>query len=178
MSLTLAASSVSPVSFTQLSRAARRVSVGQVERLTSYKDAQSGRIFTTVEIRESHAVAGASPPASFTFEMAGGTVGDVRQWIAGFPQLEAGDRVALFLAEDTATPLGPTVGLWQGVFFLDGGKVLNHRRQVVVDIRGEELVVDDAASNKPGAPARASAPALTLDAFLSRISALRAGAGK
>lgn len=149
----LAASTVVPLSFKDLSTRAHRVVTGRIDRLTSYQHV-SGRIHSRVEI---------SGPTALSFEMVGGTVGDLSQWIAGFPALREGDRVALFLNEDTASPLGPTVGLWQGVFFLDSGVVLNHRRQALQEIRGDELILAAPASRRR----------LTLDAFLSRVAALR-----
>jgi hypothetical protein len=178
----LSASSVVHLGFTDLSRLARRVVVGRIERITSYQDTASGRIHSRVEIAESRSIAGAAP-AAFTFEMIGGAVGDLRQWLADFPQLQEGDRVVLFLAEDTNTPFGPTIGLWQGVFFIDRDPltgvdvIADHRRRPLAEIRGDQLITVEtpAAQSGSAGPRRAgSAARLTLDAFLSRVSTLRA----
>jgi len=170
------ASTVTRLSFRQLSQMAHRVAVGKIEKLTSYQDPSSGRIYSDVQISETRALGEGLPRPALTFRMAGGTVGDLRQWIAGFPALQAGDRVVLFLGPDTTTPLGPTIGLWQGVFFVDAeaasGRetVLDHRRLPVAEIRGDELVAGEAGA------ARASR--LGLDVFLERVRALRAPAGE
>lgn len=169
----LSASTVVPLGFTELSKLANRVVVGRIERITSYEDAQSGRILSRVEIAPSRSLTG-SPLSPLSFDMTGGAVGDRRQWISGFPQLKAGDRVVLFLAEDTSTPLGPTVGLWQGVFFIENDPVSgaeaisDHRRGPVSEIRGEEIVVGDARR----------AGRLTVDAFVDRVLVQRRKAGK
>jgi hypothetical protein len=178
----LPASTVAHVSFKELSTQAHRVAVGKIERITSYKDIASGRILSRVEVSEARSIPDSASVTSFSFEMTGGTVGDLRQWIAGFPSFEAGDRVVLFLAEETATPFGPTVGLWQGVFFIEtdpltgSDTVTDHRRQPIREIRGEELVVaETTTAADAGQPVRAASPQrLGLEEFVSRISALRA----
>ncbi len=158
------ASTVLPLSFKQLSERARRVSVGRIERISSFQDPATGRITSRVEVNESQSIPEGSP-GTFSFEMTGGTVGNLTQWIAGFPRLQPGDRVVLFLLEDTASPLGPTVGLWQGVFFLDSSDtVMNHRRQPVVELRGDQIVVQET-----GAPSGR----VNVRDFLGRVSALR-----
>lgn len=172
----VSASTVVPLSFKELSTRAHRVAAGRVEHLTSYRDAASGRIFTKVEMAETQSVSGAAPAGSFTFEMAGGTADGVRQWIAGFPSLAAGDRVVLFLAEDTSTPGGPTVGLWQGVFFVetDGSgveTVTNHARRPVTEIRGDQLVLGETPPG--GRVAQSSGSRVTLDSFLNRVRSWR-----
>ncbi len=165
----LSASTVTPLSLKEISTRAHRVTIGKIERITSYKDNASGRIVSHVEVAESHALSGA-PSAGFAFDMVGGTAGGIRQWIAGFPSFQVGDRVVLFLAEDTATPLGPTVGLWQGVFFLDGDTVTNHARRPVADIRGEDLVLAETARD---AVAQSSASRLSVDSFLDHVRTWR-----
>ena len=179
------ASTVAPLNLKELSTLARRVVIGRVERLTSYQDASSGRILSRVQIAETHWVEGSSPVSSLSFEMTGGTFGGRRQWISGFPSLEVGDRVVLFLADETSTPLGPTVGLWQGVFFIepdaDGGRdtIADHRRRPLAAIRGEQLVAVEATADTSARSATrpvvaAPAPRLSLDEFITRVSAWRA----
>ena len=178
----LDASMVTPMNLKELSAQARRITIGRIERLTSYQDAATGRILSRVEISETHAVAGAAPVPSLTFEMTGGTFGGRRQWIAGYPTFEVGDRVVLFLAEETATPLGPTVGLWQGVFFIEpdpAGRdtIADHRRRPIAAIRGEKLVSAEAAPREATRPVEAAtAPRLGLEEFLTRVSAWREAA--
>ena len=134
----LRASTVIPLNLSQLSTLAHRVVSGRIERITSYQDPASGRILSKVVIAQP------APQPPLVFEMTGGTVGDLRKWIAGLPSFQVGDRVVLFLAEDTATPLGPTVGLHQGVFFVEpDSTVTDHRRRPIAGIRGESLVLSD-----------------------------------
>lgn len=179
----LAASTVRPVSLKELSVRAQRVTVGTIESITSYKDSVSGRILSRVAVAETQTLSGAAP-SSFTFEMLGGTAGDVQEWIAGFPTFRAGDKVVLFLRGNTATLAGPTVGMWQGVFFVQpdasgAETVSNHARQVVAGIRGDQVVISGPRGAAAGiAPAEQStSPALTLDSFLSQVRAFRRAAG-
>ena len=157
----LGASTVIPLNLSQLSTLAHRVVTGRIEHITSYQDPASGRILSKVEIAQP------APQPPLVFEMTGGTVGDLRQWIAGFPSFQVGDRVVLFLAEDTATPLGPTVGLHQGVFFVEADNTIaDHRRRPISWIRGENLVLSDGSTS-----AR-----LKLETFLGKVHALKRAA--
>jgi len=163
---------ISKLSLKELSALARRVTIGRIERITSYQDAASGRIRSRVEIAESGSIL-AGAPGAFSFEMIGGTVGDLAQWIAGFQRLAAGDRVALFLLDDTASVLGPTVGLWQGVFFIERDAatgvdfVADHRRRPIAGIRGGALPVEEPGERPP-------ARRMALEDFLRTVSTLRA----
>lgn len=171
------ASSVVPLNFREVSTLADRVVIGRIERITSYKDSQTGRILSRIEIAPTRRIGGGSLE-TVAFEITGGTVGELRQWIAGFPALQAGDRVVLFLAGDTSTPLGPTVGLWQGVFFVENDPatgveiITDHRRRPVAEIRGDDLVL--AAGGQAAQAATPRAAGLSLDSFVQRIDLLRA----
>lgn len=170
----LTASTVVPLSLKDLSVRAQRVAVGKIESITSHKDSSSGRIFSRIQIAETQTLSGAAP-SSFSFDMLGGIDGDMQESIAGFPAFQVGDKVVLFLRGNTATPASPTVGMWQGVFFVETGAngvetVSNHVRQGVAGIRGDHVVIL--------APAEQStSSALTLDSFLSRVKAFRSTTG-
>jgi hypothetical protein len=169
----LLASTAVPMNLRDLSTRAHRVAVGRVERVSSYRDAATGRIYSRVELADTQTVAGERAPASF--EIVGGEVGGIREWIAGFPFLREGDRLVLFLAEDTRTPFGPTVGLWQGVFFVEKDAkgldtVVNHNRQPVIGVNGANLVV--AGPGRGAAQADPSAR-VTLEDFLNQVRSLR-----
>jgi hypothetical protein len=172
----LQASTVVPASLKELSERAQQVAIGRIERITSYKDPSTGIIRSRIEMTPTHSLTG-SPAPSLTFEMAGGVFEGVGQWIAGFPMLHTGDHVVLFLAGDTTTPFGPTVGLWQGVFFVEtdratGAQTLaNHKRQPIAEIRGENLVLSQRAAT--GLALQPSAPKLTLDSFLDQVRVWR-----
>jgi len=165
----LSASTVIPMSLREISAHASRVAVGRIERIVSYKDADTGRLQSRIEVTETRSLQG-EPLGTLTFEMAGGTLDDVRQWIAGFPQFQVGDQVALFLAETTGTPLGPTVGLWQGVYFVEAdGTVGDHRRQPLAEIRGDQAV--KAPVTRDGRVAQGTR--VSLDEFLGRVRGFR-----
>lgn len=165
----LSASSVIPMSLREISARASRVAVGRVERITSSRDAETGRIQSRVEVAATRSLAG-EPLGTLTFEMAGGAVGELRQWIAGFPQFQVGDQVVLFLADTTGTPLGPTVGLWQGVYFVEpDGTVGDHRRQPLAEIRGDDVV--KAPVSRDGRVAQGTR--VSLDEFLGQVRGFR-----
>jgi len=158
------ATTVAQMSFKELSTQARRVAVGKIEKITAFQDPM-GRVFSRVEITPLRSVDGEAPRGPINFEMFGGTIGDLRQSVAGFPVLKEGDRVALFLAADTTSLGGPTVGAFQGVFFIDADNtVRNYQRQPLTELRGDQVIVGETG----GARRR-----VTLDEFVSRISALR-----
>ena len=82
----------------------------------------------------------------------------------------------LFLAENTATPLGPTVGLWQGVYFVErDGRgvetVVDHMRRPIAEIRGDQLVRE--AEAPAGRVAQSAGPRVSLDDFLGQVRSLR-----
>ena len=174
MSVVLAASTVVPLSFGDLSTLAHRVAIGRIESITAYEEPQSARILSIMEVLPTRPMPGTASRSPIIFEMTGGTVGDRRQWIAGFPSLRVGDHVVLFLAENTSTPLGPTVGLWQGVFFVEADSatgsetVLDYRRRAISEIRNGQVVLREASR----------AGRLSLDDFVDRILAQRRQAGK
>jgi len=165
----LQASTVLPMNLRELAGQAARVAVGRIDRIESFRDAASGHIHSRVEVAETRSLTGA-PLGRLTFEMTGGRVGDLQQWIAGMPQLAEGDEVVLFLAGSTQTPLGPTVGLWQGIFFVENERITDHRRRPIAAIRGDEIV--RAPEPRPGAVAQ-GAPSLSLDQFLAQVRAFR-----
>jgi len=172
------ASTVVPMSLREVAGQAHRVVVGRIERIDSSRDAATGRIVSRVEISETRNLAG-EPLGRLSFEMTGGTAGDLRQWIAGFPVLNVGDELVLFLAESTSTPLGPTVGLWQGVFFVErdasGDRtVVDHLRRPIAEIREGEIVRGSAP--RPGTVAQSAGPRVSLDSFLGQVRSFRAPA--
>lgn len=172
----LPASTVAVTSLKELSERAQQVAIGRIDRITSYKDPSTGIIRSRIEMTPTQSLTGA-PAASFSFEMAGGVYEGVGQWIAGFPMLRAGDHVVLFLAGDTTTPFGPTVGMWQGVFFVEtdaatGTQTLaNHKRQPIAEIRGENLVLAQRAA--AGLALQPNAQRLTLETFLTQVRTWR-----
>jgi hypothetical protein len=78
--------------------------------------------------------------------MIGGQAGGKTLAISDFPQLQTDQGVVLFLQGETATVFGPTVGLWQGVFFVErdrsSGKetITDHQGQRLLGVRGRQLI--------------------------------------
>ena len=176
---TLSASTVIPMNLRDLSAQANQIVTGRIERMTSSRDGATGHLTTRVELADARSLAG-DALGTLAVNMAGGTSGDIREWIAGFPALNTGDRVVLFLADETATPFGPTVGLWQGVFFVEQDTtgadiVTDHQRRPITEIRGDQVVAGTLRLPR-GAVAQTAGPRVSLDTFLSRVRELRAAA--
>jgi hypothetical protein len=137
----LDASSVVDVNFDQLSRASDRVVAGEVVSVVADRDA-NGYIYSTVTIRVAEAVPQELVGTDYTFRMVGGELDDASTYIQGMPRFTAGDGVVLFLTETPDSVLGPTVGLWQGVFFVDtdSSAISDHERQLVTGVQGSRLM--------------------------------------
>ena len=178
-SAVLSASTVIPMNLRDLSAQANQIVTGRIERMTSSRDGATGHLTTRVELADARSLAG-DALGTLTVNMAGGTSGDIREWIAGFPAFNTGDRVVLFLADESATPLAPTVGLWQGVFFVEqdalgGDVVTDHLRRPITEVRGDQVVAGTLRLPR-GAVAQTAGPRVSLDTFLSRVRDLRATA--
>jgi hypothetical protein len=144
----LDASTVVSLNFDELSRASNTVVAGEVVNITADRDA-NGYIYSTVTIRVSEAVPQTLVGADYVFRMVGGTLNGQSTYIQGMPKFAVGDGLILFLNESTDGAMGPTVGLWQGVFHLDSSAgVSDSSRQLVVGVEGARLMdaVRDARS--------------------------------
>ena len=141
----LDASSVIEVSFDQLSRASNTVISGEVVSIVADRD-PNGYIYSTVTIRVSEAVPQELIGTDYAFRMVGGELDDESTYIQGMPRFSVGDGLVLFLTETPESLLGPTVGLWQGVFHVetsstDGSKTISdYERQLVVGVRESSLM--------------------------------------
>lgn len=135
----LEASTALRVDFDQLSRQADRVVAGEVVSIAG-ETGEDGLIYSTVTIQVERALPAGLEGSSYVFRMVGGEVGSRRLSISGFPRFEAGDRIVLFLNGETSTVFGPTVGLWQGVFYVEDGAVLDNERRAVTEVRGDRLL--------------------------------------
>ena len=143
--LPVSASSVLKVDFDQLSRMARHVVSGQVTAVEA-EEAANGYIYSTVTIDVQRAAPAQLQGREYTFRMLGGETSKGRLMIQGMPRFEVGDRVALFLSSKPSAVFGPTVGLWQGVFFVETNPatgqdvILTSERQPVMSVRENRLV--------------------------------------
>ena len=180
-----AASSVREISFDSLSRSAKRVISGDVVRVVS-EFGENGYIYTDVTVLVRNAAPRSLEGRPYTFRTIGGEVDGQRLFIQGMPRFEVGQTLALFLHDKPETALGPTVGLWQGVFFVDrdgetGQPVmLDSGRRPVIGLEDSKLV------RGPRAPRVSSRPALTIDqgpkamaveTFFNQVRAYRGAEG-
>ncbi len=113
--------------------------------------------------------------------MVGGELNGKRSHIAGMPRFQVGQDVVLFLNSRTAGVFGPTVGLWQGVFFVERDAatgtrtVTDHQRRPILDVKDYRFIVGLPRTGKQQATlATGSGPSgLPIDQFFNRIRTLR-----
>ncbi len=143
---TLAASTVLPVNFARLSRSAHHVVAGRVTSITADKDPATGYIFSKVTLSVSEAVPSSLVGREYSFRMIGGELDGKRLYIAGFPRFQTGEKVVLFLNSQTSSVFGPTIGLWQGVFFVEkdastgAETVTDYKRRPIIGVRDRQLL--------------------------------------
>jgi hypothetical protein len=141
----LFANSTLRVDFGQLSGMAARVVAGRITKVTAAED-PNGYIYSTVTVAVSQAVPAQLAGREYSFRMLGGELNGRIQYIADYPKLSPGNEVVLFLNADTTNVFGPTVGLGQGVFFLESSafdgvqRVMDRFGRPVLGIRGQRLV--------------------------------------
>lgn len=136
----LGASTVVQLNFDELSRASNTVVAGQVTAIEADR-AANGYVYSTVTIHVAEAVPQSLVGGDYTFRMIGGTLDEQSTHIEGMPKFAVGDGLILFLNETTDGAMGPTVGLWQGVFHLDAASgVSDSSRQLVLGIEDARLM--------------------------------------
>jgi hypothetical protein len=132
---TLSASVVTPPPFESLVTQAGEIFVGQVTQQSVRSIDRGGKqlIVTDVTFRTEQVLKGA-PAATKTLTFLGGTLGEVRQEVAGMPTFMVGDRDVLFVRSGESSFL-PLVGLFHGRFRVVTGRngigdfVANNARQ-------------------------------------------------
>lgn len=169
----LDASTVVSLNFDELSRASDTVVAGEVSAITADRDA-NGYIYSTVTIHVAEAVPQALVGTDYVFRMIGGTLEGQSTYIQGMPKFAVGEGLILFLNESTDGAMGPTVGLWQGVFHLDSESgVSDSSKQLVVGVQGARLMraVPTAAVEGAGvAASNASAKkAMNVGSFMDAV---------
>jgi hypothetical protein len=181
----LAASSVREIGFDTLSRTAKRVISGEIVRVVSEVDT-NGYIYSNVTMLVRNAAPRSLEGRPYTFRTIGGEANGQRLFIQGMPKFEVGQQVALFLHDSPSTALGPTVGLWQGVFFVE--KDVETGRQLVLDSGRRPVIGLDGAQLLRGqkAPVASASPTFTLpegpkamavDSFFEKVRAYRGAEG-
>ena len=166
LTVPLAASTVLPVDFAELCEMAHHVVAGEIVEITPSRDEQTGHIYSDVAILVSHSSPGSLAGQRYTFRMIGGEMGGKRLLIADYPQMKLNQKVVLFLHDMTSTVFGPTVGLWQGVFFVnEDAAVSDHLYRPVVGVKKDELL--------RGAKSAGSAAGMSLDDFFAEVESHR-----
>ena len=143
--LPLSASSVVPVDFSLLSQLANQVVGGRITEIPASRDGDNGYIYSDVKALVSHSNPGGWVSCEYIFRMIGGELDGKSLYITDLPRMKVDNSVVLFLGDDPSSVFGPTVGLWQGVFFVesDGAgreTVTDHQRQPVVGVRDKQLL--------------------------------------
>ena len=152
-----------------LSQAADKVVGGQVVSVEAERDSDSGYIYSNVTIDVDRAAPSTLEGQRYTFRMIGGELDGKRVSIQGVPQLAAGDDVILFLNSQSDSVMGPTVGLWQGIYFVATNPytsqdvVLNHSRKAIA------LTTKGAVAT----PSLGLEDAADADAFFERVRSYR-----
>ncbi len=178
------ANSALRVDFGQLSTLADRVVAGHITKITAAEDPRNGYIYSTVTIAVSQAVPQQLAGREYNFRMIGGEHNGRVQYIADYPKLNVGNDVVLFLNSNTSSVFGPTVGLGQGVFYLESSsfdgvqRVMDRFGRPVLGIRDQRLVrgvrrAEDPASAALGTTSK-GADAMAVGDFFERVRSLRA----
>lgn len=159
------ASTVVKKSLAALCAEAQQIFVGTVtERHSRWTDPQQSGIETLVTFSDVTPLAG-SVGAEVTLRFPGGTVGEVREAVAGLPQPQPGDRAVVFVGERAT--LSPLVGFSQGYFRVvngpDGPRVL--------DSEGRPVVRAEGGAVEAAPPGGDPSSALSLGEFLDAVRA-------
>ncbi len=186
MALPLAASSVVSFDFAELSQRAQSVIGGRITKVVSETDPASGYIYSTVTVAVTDAVPAQHAGREYSFRMLGGEADGQSLYISDLPQLKAAESVVLFLQSNTSTVFGPTVGLWQGVFFVEDGPngkqaVTDSQRRPVLGISDRQLVRGfsrESRGNVQGLAAEGAPEGLGLTEFFNQVRAHRGVAGQ
>jgi hypothetical protein len=160
-----------------LSQRAQSVIGGRITKVVSETDPASGYIYSTVTVAVSDAVPAQYTGREYSFRMVGGEADGRSLHISDFPQLSAEQSVVLFLQSETSTVFGPTVGLWQGVFFVESGSngtqvVTDSQRRPVLGIRDRELVRGfsrQSRANVQGVAAEGAPEGLDVKEFFNQV---------
>ena len=185
---TLAASTVLRVNFARLSQSAHHVVEGRVTGIVADKDPATGYIFSKVTLSVSQAVPSALAGREYSFRMIGGELDGKRLYIADLPRFQVGEKVVLFLNSQTSSVFGPTIGLWQGVFFVEKDPstgvetVTDYQRRPIIGVRDQQLlrgavrekVSSAALTITGGSPSVSPASSLRTSEFFDQIRVHRA----
>jgi hypothetical protein len=175
--LPLGASTVLPIDFERLSQSANVVVGGRITSIIAERNPATGYIYSTVSMAVDESVPAGLAGQQYQFRMVGGELDSSRQYIADFPRFQTGDSVVLFLTGETSSIFGPTVGLWQGVFFVEqdkGGRqvITDHQRRPIVGVRNKGLLrASRRLDSSPGSALTTanSVPPLGMAEFMEQV---------
>jgi hypothetical protein len=181
----LCANSSLRVDFGQLSTLSDRVIAGRITKITAEQDARNGYIYSTVTVAVSQAVPEQLAGREYSFRMIGGELSDRAQYIADFPKFRVGNDVVLFLNANTSSVFGPTVGLGQGVFYLESSsfdsvqRVMDRYGRPVLGIREQRLIrgvrrVNDSTAGAARSTGEKGPSAMPVGDFFQQVRSLRA----
>lgn len=108
------AATVEKMSLPEMVKLSPSIVVGTVTDVSSAWNEDHTRIFTTIALDVSESLKG-ELSGVITFRQIGGTVGDTRISVPGFPVFKEGSELLLFLNDDPSGYI-PVVGLGQGKF--------------------------------------------------------------
>jgi hypothetical protein len=92
---------VIPVSNSDLAKQATAIVIGKVARLQSTWDLRGHKIVTYITLTVEEVLKGIVPDSTLTIKELGGTLGDLQLWIDGNPEFTRGEKVLVFLAQNS-----------------------------------------------------------------------------
>lgn len=124
------AATVERLTLPEMVKMSPSIVVGTVTDVSSAWNENHTRIFTTITMDVSESLKG-ELSGVITFKQLGGTVGDTRASVPGFPVFNEGSELLLFLNDDPSGYI-PVVGLGQGKFDI-----------FVNELTGEKMTAND-----------------------------------
>ena len=116
------ATTVEPVSLSELVRRSATIVHGTVQETHTQWEDGGGRLYTYVTVSANEILKGENPGArSVTFRQFGGRDGDRMVYVAGTPRFAPKQEVLLFLTGNDAGGYPQVMGIFQGAFRPVGG---------------------------------------------------------
>ena len=166
------ATTVLPMTFSQVVAGAEVIVIGVVSAVDATWDAEREMPFTAVTVSDVDAVKGQVGNRQLTLRFLGGPAPNgLALRVSGMPQFAPAQQVVVFSTRDDGRPC-PLVGWWQGLYRIvydaerDARIVVNHAGRPVAAIEGD---VGQRVARLSAAPEAPAADALTLEEFRSLI---------
>ena len=109
------ATTIAPLTEQELAEDAAAIVIAEVRSIASHWDPAQRQVFTHVKIRLQEVLKGDLADTELTLKQLGGVVADAQSWILGSPEFRRGERVLLFLRQNTDGTLR-VAHLYQGKF--------------------------------------------------------------